>query len=199
MLFRRYSANRKLSRIELLCIISRRIWLTLGSFEMDAGLRRAPPRMLTYSLVGQNLRRLIRCTGIGDTVDRRASYFGIETPVGVNAHKEIGTIFPGHFHPLLQRHEIVALAGEKCLDLPVFTEKGGTFSPIFSTTSFSKIVSSAGPTAGEFLRRAPVDDPMEKDVVLKIGEKVASLFSEHGEIKAFLTRKGDYFVPLEKR
>jgi N-acetylmuramoyl-L-alanine amidase len=40
---------------------------------------------------------------------------------------------------------------------------------------------------------------MEKDVVLKIGEKVASLFSQHREIKAFLTRKGDYFVPLEKR
>ncbi len=39
----------------------------------------------------------------------------------------------------------------------------------------------------------------EKDVVLKIGEKVVSLFSQHREIKAFLTRKGDYFVPLEKR
>ena len=40
---------------------------------------------------------------------------------------------------------------------------------------------------------------MEKDIVLKIGEKVVSLFSQHREIKAFLTRKGDYFVPLENR
>ena len=39
----------------------------------------------------------------------------------------------------------------------------------------------------------------EKDVVLKIGEKVLSLFNQHRDIKAFLTRKGDYFVPLEKR
>ncbi len=40
---------------------------------------------------------------------------------------------------------------------------------------------------------------MEKDVVLKIGEKSAQLLSQAGEIKAFLTRKGDYFVPLEGR
>lgn len=39
----------------------------------------------------------------------------------------------------------------------------------------------------------------EKDVVLKIGEKVVSLFNQHSEIKAFLTRKGDYFIPLENR
>lgn len=40
---------------------------------------------------------------------------------------------------------------------------------------------------------------MEKDVVLKIGEKVIQFFSQSREIKAFLTRKGDYFVPLEDR
>jgi len=40
---------------------------------------------------------------------------------------------------------------------------------------------------------------MEKDVVLKIGEKVIYLLSQNKGIKAFLTRKGDYFVPLEDR
>ena len=40
---------------------------------------------------------------------------------------------------------------------------------------------------------------MEKDVVLRIGEKVAYLLGQRKEIKAFLTRKGDYFVPLEDR
>jgi N-acetylmuramoyl-L-alanine amidase len=40
---------------------------------------------------------------------------------------------------------------------------------------------------------------MEKDVVLKIGEKLLSLLSQNREIKAFLTRKGDYFVPLKDR
>jgi N-acetylmuramoyl-L-alanine amidase len=40
---------------------------------------------------------------------------------------------------------------------------------------------------------------MEKDVVLRIGEKVAHLLGQRKEIKAFLTRKGDYFVPLEDR
>jgi N-acetylmuramoyl-L-alanine amidase len=40
---------------------------------------------------------------------------------------------------------------------------------------------------------------LEKDIVLKIGEKLASLFGQPGEIKAFLTRKGDYFVPLQQR
>jgi N-acetylmuramoyl-L-alanine amidase len=40
---------------------------------------------------------------------------------------------------------------------------------------------------------------MEKDVVLKIGQKLLSLLSQSREIKAFLTRKGDYFVPLKDR
>jgi len=40
---------------------------------------------------------------------------------------------------------------------------------------------------------------IEKDIVLKVGEKVIHLFSQHKEIKAFLTRKGDYFIPLEQR
>jgi N-acetylmuramoyl-L-alanine amidase len=40
---------------------------------------------------------------------------------------------------------------------------------------------------------------MEKDVVLKIGEKVLYYVSQNREIKAFLTRKGDYFIPLEDR
>ena len=40
---------------------------------------------------------------------------------------------------------------------------------------------------------------MEKDVVLKIGEKVLYHLGKHKEIKTFLTRKGDYFVPLGDR
>jgi N-acetylmuramoyl-L-alanine amidase len=40
---------------------------------------------------------------------------------------------------------------------------------------------------------------MEKDVVLKIGEKVLYHLGRHKEIKTFLTRKGDYFVPLGDR
>ena len=40
---------------------------------------------------------------------------------------------------------------------------------------------------------------MEKEVVLKIGEKVAHLSNQSKEFKAFLTRKGDYFIPLEAR
>jgi len=40
---------------------------------------------------------------------------------------------------------------------------------------------------------------MEKDVVLKVGEKLIHHFSQNKEIQAFLTRKGDYFVSLEQR
>ena len=40
---------------------------------------------------------------------------------------------------------------------------------------------------------------MEKDIVLKIGQKLVQLLNQNGEIKAFLTRKGDYFIPLEER
>ena len=40
---------------------------------------------------------------------------------------------------------------------------------------------------------------MEKDIVLKVGEKVVHLLNQNKEIKAFLTRKGDYFIPLEDR
>ncbi len=40
---------------------------------------------------------------------------------------------------------------------------------------------------------------MEKDIVLKVGEKVVHLLNQNKEIQAFLTRKGDYFVPLEER
>jgi N-acetylmuramoyl-L-alanine amidase len=40
---------------------------------------------------------------------------------------------------------------------------------------------------------------MEKDIVLKIGEKLAHLLNQNREIKAFLTRKGDYFIKLEDR
>ncbi len=40
---------------------------------------------------------------------------------------------------------------------------------------------------------------MEKDIVLKIGEKLIHQFSQNKEIHAFLTRKGDYFIPLEQR
>jgi len=40
---------------------------------------------------------------------------------------------------------------------------------------------------------------MEKDIVLKVGEKLIHLFGQDKEIRAFLTRKGDYFIPLEQR
>jgi N-acetylmuramoyl-L-alanine amidase len=40
---------------------------------------------------------------------------------------------------------------------------------------------------------------MEKDIVLKVGEKVVHLLNQNKEIQAFLTRKGDYFIPLEER
>jgi N-acetylmuramoyl-L-alanine amidase len=40
---------------------------------------------------------------------------------------------------------------------------------------------------------------MEKDIVLKVGGKVVHLLNQDKEIQAFLTRKGDYFIPLEER
>jgi len=40
---------------------------------------------------------------------------------------------------------------------------------------------------------------MEKDIVLKVGEKVVQLLNQSNEIQAFLTRRGDYFIPLEER
>ena len=40
---------------------------------------------------------------------------------------------------------------------------------------------------------------MEKDIVLKVGERVVRLLNQNKEIQAFLTRKGDYFIPLEQR
>jgi len=40
---------------------------------------------------------------------------------------------------------------------------------------------------------------MEKDVVLKIGQKLIHILNQNKEMKAFLTRKGDYFIPLEER
>jgi len=40
---------------------------------------------------------------------------------------------------------------------------------------------------------------MEKDIVLKVGQRVVHLLNQDPELKAFLTRKGDYFIPLEER
>jgi N-acetylmuramoyl-L-alanine amidase len=40
---------------------------------------------------------------------------------------------------------------------------------------------------------------MEKDIVLKIGGKALHLLNQNKGIQAFLTRKGDYFIPLEER
>lgn len=40
---------------------------------------------------------------------------------------------------------------------------------------------------------------MEKDIVLKVAKKLIPLLNQDPSIKAFLTRKGDYFVPLEDR
>jgi N-acetylmuramoyl-L-alanine amidase len=40
---------------------------------------------------------------------------------------------------------------------------------------------------------------MEKDIVLQVGRKLTQLLNQDHEVKAFLTRKGDYFIPLEER
>jgi N-acetylmuramoyl-L-alanine amidase len=40
---------------------------------------------------------------------------------------------------------------------------------------------------------------MEKDVVLRVANKLAHFLNHGNEVKAFLTRKGDYFIPLEDR
>ena len=40
---------------------------------------------------------------------------------------------------------------------------------------------------------------MEKEIVLKVGEKVVHLLNQNKEFQAFLTRKGDYFIPLDGR
>ena len=40
---------------------------------------------------------------------------------------------------------------------------------------------------------------MEKDVVLMVGERLAYFLNHNNEVKAFLTRKADYFIPLEGR
>ena len=40
---------------------------------------------------------------------------------------------------------------------------------------------------------------MEKNVVLRMGEKLAYFLNQNNEYKAFLTRKRDYFIPLEGR
>jgi N-acetylmuramoyl-L-alanine amidase len=40
---------------------------------------------------------------------------------------------------------------------------------------------------------------MEKDIVLKVGGKLVHLLNQDKEIQSFLTRKGDYFIPLEGR
>ena len=40
---------------------------------------------------------------------------------------------------------------------------------------------------------------MEKNVVLRVGEKLVYSLNEGNECKAFLTRKRDYFIPLEGR
>jgi len=40
---------------------------------------------------------------------------------------------------------------------------------------------------------------MEKDIVLKVGTKLVHLLNQDNEIQAFLTRKGDYFIPLGDR
>jgi N-acetylmuramoyl-L-alanine amidase len=37
---------------------------------------------------------------------------------------------------------------------------------------------------------------MEKDIVLRVGRRLTQLLNQDHE-EAFLTRKGDYFIPLE--
>ncbi|MBM4329800.1 MAG: N-acetylmuramoyl-L-alanine amidase [Deltaproteobacteria bacterium] len=39
----------------------------------------------------------------------------------------------------------------------------------------------------------------EKDIVLNLARKLQKSLDESGEVRAFLTRRGDYFVPLNKR
>ncbi len=40
---------------------------------------------------------------------------------------------------------------------------------------------------------------MEKNIVLKVGEKIVRFLNQDPGTRAFLTRKGDYFIPLEAR
>jgi N-acetylmuramoyl-L-alanine amidase len=40
---------------------------------------------------------------------------------------------------------------------------------------------------------------MEKDVVLKVGRKVVQFLGKEKEVRPFLTRKSDYFIPLQDR
>lgn len=40
---------------------------------------------------------------------------------------------------------------------------------------------------------------MEKDIVLRVGMKLVHLLNQNKGTQAFLTRKGDYFIPLEER
>jgi N-acetylmuramoyl-L-alanine amidase len=40
---------------------------------------------------------------------------------------------------------------------------------------------------------------MEKDIVIRVGKKLIPMLSQSNGIKAFMTRKGDYFIPLEDR
>jgi N-acetylmuramoyl-L-alanine amidase len=40
---------------------------------------------------------------------------------------------------------------------------------------------------------------MEKDIVLKVGVKLVHFLNQNMGIQAFLTRKGDYFIPLDGR
>ncbi len=39
----------------------------------------------------------------------------------------------------------------------------------------------------------------EKDIVLKLAQRAQKIIDESGELKAFLTRRGDYFIPLNER
>ena len=39
----------------------------------------------------------------------------------------------------------------------------------------------------------------EKEIVLNLARKLQRAFDESGEVRAFLTRRGDYFVPLNER
>ncbi|MBU1207234.1 MAG: N-acetylmuramoyl-L-alanine amidase [Proteobacteria bacterium] len=39
----------------------------------------------------------------------------------------------------------------------------------------------------------------EKDVVLALARRLQKTFDQRGEVRAFLTRRGDYFVPLNER
>ena len=66
-------------------------------------------------------------------------------------------------------------------------------------TKGTRIVAIDPGHGGEDPGAIGVQKTMEKNVVLRMGEKLAYFLNQNDEFKAFLTRKRDYFIPLEDR